>query len=102
VALYYTLPIRFGGIGCDARNEAAVERIYKLKKRSDNKSMIVLLENENQINKYVRHVPAVAWDIIEFSEQPLTIIFEQAGSVAPALLGDNNSLAIRICKDAFL
>jgi L-threonylcarbamoyladenylate synthase len=89
------------GIGCDARNEAAVERIYKLKKRSDNKSMIVLLENENQINKYVRHVPAVAWDIIEFSEQPLTIIFEQAGSVAPALLGDNNSLAIRICKDAF-
>jgi L-threonylcarbamoyladenylate synthase len=54
VALYYTSTDTVWGIGCDARNEAAVERIYKLKKRSDNKSMIVLLENENQINKYVR------------------------------------------------
>ncbi|MBL7926252.1 MAG: threonylcarbamoyl-AMP synthase [Bacteroidia bacterium] len=89
------------GIGCDARNEAAVQRIFNLKQRADNKAMIVLLENENQLNKYVRQVPAIAWDLIEFTAQPLTIIYENAGSVAPALLAENNSLAIRICKEPF-
>ncbi len=89
------------GIGCDARNEKAVQRVFDIKKRSDSKSLIVLVDHENQLNKYVREVPAVAWDLIEFAEDPLTIIYDNAGSLAPNVLADDGSLGIRVCKDEF-
>ena len=66
------------GLGCDARNENAVARIYDIKRRSDTKSLIVLVDNENMLLKHVSEVPAVAWDLIEYSERPLTIIYEKA------------------------
>lgn len=89
------------GIGCDAKNEKAVQRIYEIKKRTDSKSMIILIDHEDQLNKYVRDVPAVAWDLIELSENPLTIIYDDGGSLAPNVLAEDKSVAIRVCKDEF-
>jgi L-threonylcarbamoyladenylate synthase len=89
------------GIGCDAKNEKAVEKIYKIKQRTDSKSLIVLLHNESMLNKYVHEVPSVAWDLIELSDKPLTLIFDQVGGMAPNVVAADGSCGIRICKDEF-
>lgn len=89
------------GIGCDAKNEKAVQRIYEIKKRADSKSMVILVNREDELNKYVREVPAVAWDLLEMSEKPLTIIYDNAGSLAPGVLAADGSAAIRVTKDVF-
>ncbi|HPR33411.1 MAG TPA: Sua5/YciO/YrdC/YwlC family protein, partial [Prolixibacteraceae bacterium] len=79
------------GIGCDATDVAAVERIYRIKQREDSKSMLVLLENPNRITSYVSEMPEIAWDLIELSEKPLTIIYDRARNLAPNLLADDGS-----------
>ncbi len=89
------------GIGCDATNEEAVAKIFKLKKREDSKSMIVLLDNEAKLQSYVREVPDAAWDLIEFSEKPLTIIYDNAKNLAKNVIADDGSIGIRITKDEF-
>ena len=63
------------GIGCDATSETAVEKILKLKGRPDNKSLIILLDTENKLESYVSEVPEIAYDLIEYAENPLTIVF---------------------------
>ena len=62
------------GIGCDATNEEAVRKVYELKQRADHKAMLVLVDNPAKLNGYVDEVPDVAWDLIELSDKPLTII----------------------------
>ncbi|HAA00650.1 MAG TPA: threonylcarbamoyl-AMP synthase [Flavobacteriales bacterium] len=89
------------GIGCDAGNPEAVKRIYDLKKRDDSKSMIVLVENTNRITRHVREVPEVAWDLIELSDKPLTVVFDRAYNLAPNLIGEDGSIGIRVCMDEF-
>lgn len=89
------------GIGCDATNEEAVKRVYEIKKRADNKAMIVLLDNAVKLDFYVRDVPEVAWDLIELSEKPLTIIYDNARNVASNLIAQDGSLAIRITREKF-
>jgi L-threonylcarbamoyladenylate synthase len=89
------------GIGCDATNEEAVRRIYELKRRSDSKSMLVLLDSEVKLNYYVEQVPDLAFDLIEMSEKPLTIIYDKARNVAPNLIAEDGSLGIRITKEEF-
>ena len=89
------------GIGCDATNGEAVSKIFKLKKREEAKSMIVLLDNEAKLQSYVREVPDAAWDLIEFSEKPLTIIYDHAKNLAPGIIANDGSIAIRITKDEF-
>ena len=89
------------GIGCDATNETAVKKIYQIKNRKDNKSMIILLENANLLESYVRHVPEQAWQLIEYSESPLTIVYDGARNLAPSVLAEDGSIAIRITKDDF-
>ncbi len=89
------------GIGCDATNEEAVNKIFKLKKRTDSKSMIILLENENRLESYVRKVPEQAWQLIEYSENPLTIVYDGARNLANSIVSDDGSIAIRITKDNF-
>ncbi len=89
------------GIGCDARNEKAVDKIYAIKKRNESKSLIVLLQNESLLNKYVHEVPGVAWDLIELSEKPLTIIYDKVGGMASNVIAEDGSCGIRICKDEF-
>ena len=66
------------GIGCDACNTEAVDRIFKLKGRDEAKSMIILLDTENKLPSYVREVPEIAYDLIEYAENPLTIIYSGA------------------------
>ena len=89
------------GIGCDATNPVAVERIYQLKKRTDSKSMLVLLENENLLPSYIDEVPEVAWDLIEIAERPITIIYPGAKNMAKNLIATDGTIGIRITKEAF-
>lgn len=89
------------GFGCDATNDAAIEKIYAIKQRNESKSMIVLLDDAGKLVKYVKNVPAVAYDIIELTEKPLTIIYDGAVNVSKKIISDDGSIAIRITKDAF-
>ena len=89
------------GIGCDATNEDAVAKVYKLKKREDSKSMIILLDNEAKLLSYVREIPQQAWDLIDFSEKPLTIIYPDAKNLARNVIAEDGSIGIRITKDEF-
>lgn len=89
------------GIGCDATNKEAVEKIYKLKQRSDSKAMLVLLDSSAKLSAYVAEVPDQAWDLIELSEKPLTIIYPGAKGIASNLIAQDGSVGIRITKEIF-
>lgn len=89
------------GIGCDACNPEAVDKIFKLKGRNEAKSMIVLLDTENKLPSYVREVPDIAYDLIEYAEHPLTIIYSGAKNLAPNTIGQDGSIGIRITHDDF-
>lgn len=89
------------GIGCDATNEAAVQRIYKLKQRADNKAMLVLIDNPVKLETYVSEVPEIAWELINVADKPLTIIYSQAKNLAPNLLADDGSVGIRVTSEEF-
>ena len=87
------------GLGCDATNEEAVKKIFSIKKRRENIPLVVLVHNENQIFDYVEDVPDIAFDLIELSESPITIVFEKGKKVAKSVLGEDGSIAIRIISD---
>lgn len=89
------------GIGCDATNAEAVDKVFKLKGRSEEKSLIVLLDNENKLQSYVREVPEIAYDLIEYAENPLTIIYSGAKNLAENAIAKDGSIGIRIVKHAF-
>ena len=89
------------GIGCDATNEEAVKRIYKLKKRSDSKSLIVLVDNDVRLQRTVEEVPEVAWKIMDYSKKPVTIIYNNPKGIAKSAVNNDDSLGIRVVKDAF-
>ena len=89
------------GIGCDATNFQAVERVFQIKHRNDNKAMLVLVDNPVKAERYVQQIPSLAWDLMELSVKPLTIIFPQACNLAPNLLGTDGSIGIRITKERF-
>lgn len=89
------------GIGCDARNAEAVKRVYELKQRSDSKAMLVLLDAAARLSYYVEQVPDMAWDLMEYSIRPLTIIYPNARNVATNLIAEDGSLGIRITEDKF-
>jgi len=88
------------GIGCDATSEKAVERIYEIKKREDKEGMLVLLDSQERLSRYVE-IPDVAWDLIDIADKPLTIIYPGASNLAPNLLASDGSVGIRIVKDSF-
>ncbi len=89
------------GIGCDATNEEAVRKVYELKKRMDNKAVLVLTDSTAKLNMYVSDIPDIAWDLIEVADKPLTIIYAHAKNLAPNLLGEDGSVGIRITKEEF-
>jgi L-threonylcarbamoyladenylate synthase len=89
------------GIGCDATNQKAVEKIYHLKKRVENKSLIILLADMKEISKYMKTFPDIASDLMKNVERPLTIIYPNAQNLAKNVIAEDNSIAIRIVKNEF-
>lgn len=89
------------GIGCDATNIEAVEKVFALKGREQHKSLIVLLHNDNQLAGYVNDIPEVAYDLIEYTERPLTIVYSNAKNLAPNVIAADGSIGIRIVRHPF-
>lgn len=89
------------GIGCDATNEKAVEKIFKIKQRNSFKSLIALVSDEKMLSKYVQEIPGIARDLIALGEKPLTIIYEEGINFAKNVLAADGSIAIRIPADEF-
>ena len=89
------------GLGCDATNEAAVCKVFEIKNREDVKAMLVLVDNAAKIQTYVDEVPDMAWDLIEFAEKPLTIIYPEAKNLASNLVGEDKSIGIRVTRETF-
>ena len=93
------------GIGCDATNEEAVQKIYSLKHRADTKSMLVLLDALGKLQGYVEEIPEAAWDLLECTsdgtQRPMTIIYPNARNLAKNLIAEDGSIGIRITGEAF-
>ena len=89
------------GIGCDATNADAVARVYAIKQRDDTKAMICLVDSENRLQRYVRYVPEVAWDVMELATKPTTVILDGAVNLAPNLIADDGTIAMRITREPF-
>ncbi len=89
------------GIGCDATNAEAVAKIFKLKQRAENQSMICLMNGEKMIYNVFKEIPEVAWQIMDLSENPTTLVLDNPRNVAPNLIADDKTLAIRVVKEPF-
>jgi len=89
------------GIGCDATNAEAVKRVYDIKQREDSKSMLVLVDSDVKVGLYVKEVPSVAWDLIELTTKPLTIIYDNAKNLAENLTAADGSVGIRVTAEEF-
>lgn len=89
------------GLGCDATNPEAVKRVYEIKQREDSKSMLVLVDSMAKVQAYVDEVPDIAWDLIELSEKPITIIYPKARNLAPNLIAQDGSIGIRVTNERF-
>jgi L-threonylcarbamoyladenylate synthase len=89
------------GIGCDATNTEAVKKIYKLKQRDETKSMIILLDSENKLESYIRDVNPLAYDLMEYAENPLTLVMPGAKNISEALISSDGSIGVRVSKHPF-
>lgn len=89
------------GIGCDASNSAAVRRIFKLKQREESKSMLSLIDSDAKLGYYVPDIPDVAYDLMDLSQKPITIIYDNVRHLAPELIAEDGSAGIRVTKEPF-
>lgn len=102
------------GIGCDATNAEAVKRVYEIKQRDDSKALICLVDSDARLQRYVRQVPDVAWQLIDSIKEaatvsdgspsgvkPTTIILDGAVNLAPNLIAEDGSIALRITNEPF-
>jgi L-threonylcarbamoyladenylate synthase len=89
------------GLGCDATNAEAVEKIYAIKGRQRDKSLIVMLDDADKLENYVVEVPAVAWDLLDQVDTPLTIIYPAGKNLAPNVVALDGTIAIRVVRDEF-
>ncbi len=89
------------GIGCDATNDTAVARVYALKRSTDKHAMTVLVASTDDVGRYVRRVPEVAWQLLEVAESPLTLILPGGVGVSPALIPEGGTIGIRVPKHDF-
>ncbi len=87
------------GLGCDATNEAACQKVVQLKKRPESKSFIILVDSVQMLEKYIPEFPEVCYDLIDLADKPLTIIYPNAKNLAPSILADDGSVGIRVTKD---
>ena len=93
------------GIGCDATNSEAVKRVYEIKEREDSKALICLVDSDARLQRYVRRVPDVAWQLIDSLQdsdaKPTTLILDGAINLAENLIAEDGSVALRITQEAF-
>lgn len=89
------------GIGCDATNADAVAKVYQIKKREDSKALICLVDSDARLQRYVRQVPNVAWELLDCVDKPTTVILDGAVNLAPNLIAEDGSIALRITREAF-
>ena len=89
------------GIGCDATNADAVKRVYDIKQRDDSKALICLVDSDARLQRYVRDVPEVAWQLIDCCDKPTTLILDGAVNLAPNLIAEDGSIGIRITREPF-
>ena len=89
------------GIGCDATKKKAVDRIYKIKQRNDSKNMLLLIDNPSKLNSYIDEVPEIAWDLIDVSDKPLTIIYPGAKNLPDNLVAADGTIGIRVTGEEF-
>ena len=89
------------GIGCDCTNERAVDKIFKIKKRDSSKSLVLLVDNDARLLRYVKTGPEIAWELMQYRDKPLTIVYPEGKNVAKNMIGPDKSIAIRITSDIF-
>jgi L-threonylcarbamoyladenylate synthase len=89
------------GLGCDATNASAVEKIFMIKKRKETKSFIILVNGFTMLERYVKNIPDVAYEILEVSDKPMTIIYNEGKNLAPGVCNEDGSVGIRIIRDDF-
>ena len=89
------------GIGCDASNKEAVERVYKIKQRSDSKSMLVLVSRPEMIQFYVEELSDTAYDLFDLTTEPLTVILDGAKNLAENLIAEDGSIGFRVTNEEF-
>lgn len=89
------------GIGCDATNPDAVRKVYEIKQRDDSKALICLVDSDARLQRYVRNVPHVAWDLLDAVVSPTTVILDNAVNLASNLIADDGSIGMRITKEEF-
>lgn len=89
------------GLGCDATNVEAVQKIYALKQREESKALICLVSDVVMLERIFREIPDAAYDIIDHTDKPTTIIYDKPSGIAKNLIGEDNSLAVRVVKDEF-
>ncbi len=89
------------GLGCDARQDEAVKHLFEIKKRADAKAMLCLIDSAARITRFVKEMPSMAWDLIELTTKPLTIIYPDARNLASSLIAEDGSIGIRVTSDPF-
>ncbi|MGZ8517113.1 MAG: L-threonylcarbamoyladenylate synthase [Chitinophagaceae bacterium] len=89
------------GIGCDATNVNAVEKIYRVKKRPDEKALIVLVAEKRDVLKYTANPDLAVFDFLQQHPKPTTVVYDGAIGLADNLVAGDGSIAIRICNDPF-
>ncbi|HPB57299.1 MAG TPA: L-threonylcarbamoyladenylate synthase, partial [Bacteroidales bacterium] len=89
------------GLGCDATNSKAVDKIYKIKERQEIKSLIILIDSESRLPLYVEDIPLIAWDLITHTYRPTTFVYPKAKNLPSRLIPMDQSIAIRIVKNKF-
>lgn len=89
------------GLGCDPTNSAAVEKIFTIKSRSDSKSLIILVDGDQMLERYVRDIPEIVFELINVSDTPITIIYPNGKNLATGVCSADGSVGIRICREIF-
>jgi L-threonylcarbamoyladenylate synthase len=89
------------GLGCDATNQEAVEKIFRIKSRSGSRSLIILVDGDAMLERYVRDVPEIAFELTSVSDDPMTIVYPQGKNLAPGVCSEDGSIGIRICSEPF-
>ena len=89
------------GLGCDATNAAAIDKIFEIKRRKASKSLLILLDEAEKLSLYLEHIPEIAWDLIEQANRPTTFIYKHVKNLPRNLIANDGTIAIRIVRNEF-